>query len=57
MKLLKKKKTNYFEKFTEELGFVELSTQAKYLRAWILCDDLLNDSPKILLLVFTFSGY
>ena len=51
------KKKNYFEKFIEELGFVELSTQAKYLRAWILCDDLLNDSPTILLLVFTFSGY
>ena len=29
-KLLKK---NYFEKFIEELGFVELSTQAKHLRA------------------------
>ena len=29
-KLLKK---NYCEKFIEELGFVELSTQAKHLRA------------------------
>ena len=35
-KLLKK---NYFEKFIEELGFVELSTQAKHLRASILHDD------------------
>ena len=57
MRIRKLLKKNYFEKFIEELGFVELSTQAKYLRAWILCDDLLNDSPKILLLVFTFSGY
>ena len=29
-------KKNYFEKFIEELDFVELSTQAKYLRVWIL---------------------
>ena len=35
-KLLKK---NYFEKLIEELGFVELSTQAKFLRAWILRND------------------
>ena len=26
-------KENYFERFIEELGFVELSTQAKHLRA------------------------
>ena len=42
-KLLKKK---YLEKFIEELGSVELSTQAKHSRAWILHDDLLNDSPQ-----------
>ena len=30
-KLLKKK--NYFNKFIEELGFVELSTKANHLRA------------------------
>ena len=36
-KLLKKK--NYFEKFIEELSFVELSAQAKHLRVRILHDD------------------
>ena len=28
-----------FEKFIEQIGFVELSTQAKHLRTWILHDD------------------
>ena len=32
-------KKNYFEKFIEEVAFVELSTQAKHLRVWILHDD------------------
>ena len=32
-------KTNYFEKFIEEFDFVELSTQAKHLRVWILHGD------------------
>ena len=41
MKLLKN-----FEKFIEELGLVELSTQAKHLRAWILHDEKLNNSPR-----------
>ena len=43
VKLLKK---NYFKKFVEEPDFVELSTQAKHLRFWILYDDYLNDSPQ-----------
>ena len=32
-------KKKHFQKFIEELGFAELSTQAKYLRVWILRDD------------------
>ena len=32
-------KKNYFEKFIEEVAFVELSTQAKHLKVWILHDD------------------
>ena len=43
MKLLKKK---YFEKFIEELDFVELSTQTKHLRVWILHDDGLNENQR-----------
>ena len=39
MRIRKLLKKNYFEKFIEELGFVELSTQAKHLRASILHDD------------------
>ena len=35
---------NYLEKFIEELGFAELSTQAKHLRARILHDNWRNDS-------------
>ena len=35
-KLLKK---HHFEKFIEEFDFVELSTQPKYLRVWILHSD------------------
>ena len=34
-----KKKKNCFEKFIEDLDFVELSTQAKHVRVWILHDD------------------
>ena len=37
-------KKNYFKKFIEELGFVELSTLTKHLRVWILHDNWLNDS-------------
>ena len=32
-------KKNYFKSLIEELGFVELSTHAKHLRARILHDD------------------
>ena len=39
-------KKNYFEKFIEELDFVEFTTLAKHLRLWILQDDWLNDSPR-----------
>ena len=37
-------KQNYIEKFIEKVAFVELSTQAKHLRVWILHDDWLNYS-------------
>ena len=37
------KKKHYFEKFIEELDFLELSTQAKHLRVQILYDNSLND--------------
>ena len=37
-KLMKK---NYFEKFLWEIDFVELHTQTKHLRVWILLDDLM----------------
>ena len=30
---------NYFDKFIEELDFVELHTQAKHPRVWILHDE------------------
>ena len=47
MKLFKKeKKKGFIENFLEELGFVELSAQAKHLRASILWYDRLNDSPR-----------
>ena len=36
----------YFEKFIEELDFVELATQVKHLRLNILHDDRLNDRPQ-----------
>ena len=39
-------KKNYFEKFIEELDFVEFTIQAKHLRLWILQDDWLNGSPR-----------
>ena len=41
-----KNKKQYFEEFTEELDFVELSTQVKPLRLYILHDDRLNDNPQ-----------
>ena len=34
-------KKNYFEKFLWEIDFVELHTQTKHLRVWILLDDLM----------------
>ena len=42
----KNKQTSYFEKFIEELDFVEISTQAKHLRVCILHDDWLNDNSR-----------
>ena len=36
---------SYFEDFIE-LDFVELSTEAKLLRVWILHEDWLNDNPR-----------
>ena len=44
-KLLKK---NYFEKFIEKLDFVELSTQDKHLKVWILYHQWPNDSHNII---------
>ena len=36
----------YFEKFIEELDFVEQATQVKHLRVCTLHDDWLNDSQR-----------
>ena len=41
-----KNEKKYFEKFIEELDFVELSTQVKHLRVCVLHDDYLNDNPR-----------
>ena len=45
----------YFEKFIEEFDSVELSTQAKHLRVWILHGDWLNDSPRNIVSFYIFS--
>ena len=57
-KLLKKKtKKNYFQKFIEELDFVELSTQDKHLSVDVTWWLTKWQPTILLLLVFTFSFY